>query len=241
VIVVHNVDEPGALLDLVLALHGQTQRPIALCMPSESFRVRSGLPGVVCHTPIDLLRFRPATAQSRAPGPFTVGRHSRNDHRKFHPRDPALFRRLAREGTRVRVLGGTVLLRHFAPAKPESGVELLAAGAAEPDAFLRTLDAFVYRTGPSPVETAGRVVAEALACGLPVLCARDVGFAELVSDGVDGFVVDADDDAAIVGRIAALRADPSLRQAMGRAARAKAEASFGRALEDAIRAVFLGA
>ena len=240
VIVVHNVDEPAALLDLVLALHDQTQRPIRLCMPSESFRMRSGLPGVVYPTPIDLPRFRPAAAQSRAAGPFTVGRHSRNDHRKFHPRDPALFRRLAREGTRVRVLGGTVLLRHFAPATPESGVELMVAGAEEPGAFLRTLDAFVYRTSPSLVETAGRVVAEALACGVPVLCSRDVGFAELVSDGVDGFLVDPDDDAAMLGRIAALRADPALRQAMGRAARAKAEARFGHALEDEIRLAFLG-
>ncbi len=149
-------------------------------------------------------------------------------------------RLLAREGTRVRVLGGTVLLRHFAPATPQSGVELLVAGAEEASAFLRTLDAFVYRTSPTLVETAGRVVAEALACGVPVLCSRDVGFAELVSDGVDGFVVDPDDDAAMLDRIAALRADPARRQAMGRAARAKAEARFGHALQDRIRSVFLG-
>ena len=54
------------------------------------------------------------------------------------------------------------------------------------------------------------------------------------------FLVDPDDDAALLGRIAALRADPALRQAMGRAARAKAEVCFGRALEDEIRSVFLG-
>jgi glycosyltransferase involved in cell wall biosynthesis len=240
VIVVHNVDEPAALLDLVLALHDQAQRPIRLCMPSASFRTRSGLPGVAYHTPIDLPRFRPAAAQSRAAGPFTVGRHSRNDHRKFHPRDPALFRRLAREGTRVRVLGGTVLLRHFAPATPEPGVELLAPGAEEASAFLRTLDAFVYRTSPMLVETAGRVVAEAMATGIPVICSRETGFSELVADGIDGFLFDADDDASLHARLASLRADRGLRESIGGAARAKAEACFGRALEDEIRSVFLG-
>jgi glycosyltransferase involved in cell wall biosynthesis len=240
VIVVHNVDEPAALLDLVLALHDQTKRPIRLCMPSESFRVRSRLPGIAYSTPIDLMRFRPAEAPLRAPGPFTVGRHSRNDHRKFHPRDPAMFRRLGREGTRVRILGGTVLLRHFAPATPEAGVELLPTGTEEPSAFLRTLDAFVYRTCPMQVEVAGRVVAEAMATGIPVICSRETGFSELVTDGTDGYLFDADDDASLHARLAALRTDRSLRDAMGSAARAKAEARFGPALEMAIRAAFLG-
>lgn len=240
VIVVHNVDEPAALLDLVLALHDQTERPIRLCMPSESFRVRSGLPGTVYRTPIDLLRFRPAEARFPAPGPFTVGRHSRNDHRKFHPRDPALFRRLGREGTRVRILGGTVLLRHFSPSRPEAGVELLPTGTEEASAFLRTLDAFVYRTSPMLVETSGRVVAEAMATGIPVICSRETGFSELVTDGIDGFLFDPDDDASLHARLEVLRADRGLRASIGGAARCKVEACFGPALAMEIRAAFLG-
>jgi glycosyltransferase involved in cell wall biosynthesis len=239
-VVVHNLDDPVSLLDLVHALHDQTGLPIRLLMPSETFRRRSGLQGIAYRTPIDLSRFRPGQRGPRDKRPFTVGRHSRNDHRKFHPRDPALYRRLVREGSRVRILGGTVLLRHFSPSSPVPGIELLPPGEEEAGAFLRSLDAFVYRTSPLLVEASGRIVAEAMACGLPVICSRDVGFAELIADGVDGFVVDPDDDAGICERLAALRDDPALREVIGASARAKVEACFGPSLDVAIRAAFLG-
>ncbi len=140
----------------------------------------------------------------------------------------------------MRILGGTVLLRHFSPSRPEAGVELLPTGTEEASAFLRTLDAFVYRTSPMLVETSGRVVAEAMATGIPVICSRETGFSELVTDGIDGFLFDPDDDASLHARLEVLRADRGLRASIGGAARCKAEACFGPALAMEIRAAFLG-
>jgi glycosyltransferase involved in cell wall biosynthesis len=56
-------------------------------------------------------------------------------------------------------------------------------------------DAFVL---PSEIEPWGIVVAEALACGLPVIATRKVGAAwDLVQDGKNGYVVPENDAAAL--------------------------------------------
>jgi glycosyltransferase involved in cell wall biosynthesis len=67
-----------------------------------------------------------------------------------------------------------------------------------------------------------------------------VGFAELIEHGVDGLVFDDNDDEAALRWLTLLRDDPQRRQAMGAAARAKAEATFGPALHDRIRTLYLG-
>jgi len=61
-------------------------------------------------------------------------------------------------------------------------------------------------------EPFGIVIAEALACGTPVIAFRRGAAAEIIRDGVDGFVVD--DIAAAIGSVAAL---PALRRADCRA------------------------
>jgi len=56
-------------------------------------------------------------------------------------------------------------------------------------------DAFVL---PSEIEPWGIVVAEALACGLPVIATRKVGAAwDLIQDGKNGYVVPENDAAAL--------------------------------------------
>jgi glycosyltransferase involved in cell wall biosynthesis len=239
-VVMHNVDNAPALLDLVMGLHAQAALPIHVLMPSDTHRQRSGVPGASYPTPIDIHRFVPASRHRPDNAQFTVGRMSRNEHTKFHPDEPALIRRLLALGIAVRIQGGTVLLRHFPYLQPTPGLKLLPTGAQDAVVFLQTLDAFYYRTGPHLLETAGRVVAEAMACGLPVVCARSVGFAELIEHGVDGLVFDDNDDEAALRWLTLLRDDPQRRQAMGAAARAKAEATFGPALHDRIRTLYLG-
>lgn len=106
--------------------------------------------------------------------------------------------------------------------------------------FLR-LDTVRRRPDPTPlVEAAGRVMAEAMFCGLPVICSRDFGFSELIADGVDGFVLDPDDDARIVEPLAALRDDRRLRETIRLAARSRSRVCFGSSLEERIGAAFLG-
>jgi glycosyltransferase involved in cell wall biosynthesis len=72
---------------------------------------------------------------------------------------------------------------------------------------------------PSLADAYGYVVAEAMACGLPVIVTDQTGAAELVEDGVSGYVVPAADSGAIAERIEHLHAHPELVPAMGAAAR----------------------
>lgn len=82
-------------------------------------------------------------------------------------------------------------------------------------------DAFVFPTFYDPCSL---VVPEAMSFGLPVVTTRTNGAAELVTPGVDGFVVDdAWDVDAWAERLATLCDDAPLRMRMGAAARRAAE------------------
>jgi glycosyltransferase involved in cell wall biosynthesis len=92
-------------------------------------------------------------------------------------------------------------------------------GAALSRAYA-SADVFLF---PSETETFGNVTLEALASGLPAVCAAATGSGQIVEDGVSGFLAPA---AALVAPLARLVGDPGLRAAMGAAARARAE-TFG--------------
>jgi glycosyltransferase involved in cell wall biosynthesis len=67
---------------------------------------------------------------------------------------------------------------------------------------------------------------EAMAAGLPVLATPVGGIPEVITDGVEGFLVDPGDVGALTDRLSRLLSDENLRGRMGRAARHKAEALF---------------
>lgn len=104
----------------------------------------------------------------------------------------ALARRLG-VGARVRLLGGLDDVRPV----------------------LWAADAFVLPTLYDPFPNAAL---EALACGLPVITSTRSGAAEVLTPGVDGFVCDALDDAAIASSMDAL-CETGTRGAMALAAR----------------------
>jgi len=63
---------------------------------------------------------------------------------------------------------------------------------------------------PSRVEPFGIVVLEGWRAGLPVIATRNGGPAEIMTDGVDGLLVDPQDTAALAAALTALLRDPEL-------------------------------
>ena len=80
-------------------------------------------------------------------------------------------------------------------------------------------DIFVF---PSDSESFGNVTLEAMASGLPCVCADATGSRSLVVAGETGFLAPADDAKAFARHIVTLAGDRDLRRSMGEAARGRA-------------------
>lgn len=75
------------------------------------------------------------------------------------------------------------------------GIELLPTLAEEAPAFLQGLDCCFYRPAEGSSEPMARVVLEAMACGLPVVCARWGGDCDIIQSGRNGFVFEDEREA----------------------------------------------
>jgi glycosyltransferase involved in cell wall biosynthesis len=104
-------------------------------------------------------------------------------------------------------------------AFPEPGTEALT--------YVGEADVGVLMTNPSLREEGlSNSIMEYMAAGLPVVCGRGGGNAELVVDGVNGFIIPPTDASALAEHLAYLRAHPQLRQAMGEAGRTRVMHDF---------------
>jgi glycosyltransferase involved in cell wall biosynthesis len=177
-------------------------------------------PGVVHPSPIDIACFTPSKEVANATP--VIGRLSRDVLAKHDPEDVALYRDWSGDGVHVKLQGATCLADRI-----ESGshLELMPEGAMPAADFLRTLDIFYYRTG-SQVETFGRVVVEAMACALPVVCHRRGGYTDTIRHGENGFLFDTTEEARQI--IRELLLQPALRAQIGANARRTVEALYSR-------------
>ena len=76
---------------------------------------------------------------------------------------------------------------------------------------------------PSIQEGWGMVQAEAMACGVPVICSTNTGGEDIIRDGVDGFVVPVRDVAALKEKILYLYEHEKERRRMGQSALKRAK------------------
>jgi glycosyltransferase involved in cell wall biosynthesis len=93
-------------------------------------------------------------------------------------------------------------------------------------AAMRALDIVVHAS--SEPEPFGLVIAEAMACGRPLVVSLAGGAAELVRVGENALGHRPGDSASLAQCISVLINDPSLRRALGQAGRVTAERSFDR-------------
>ena len=137
--------------------------------------------------------------------------------RKGFPYLLEAFAKLRHPAKRLRVVGAlhpdmkTVLGR-----LPLDQVEFLGAVPQQRLAeFMSTSHVMVL---PSIEEGLALVQGQSLACGCPVLCSTNTGGEDLLTDGIEGFIIPIRDSQALTDRMQQLADDPALQSRMSEAA-----------------------
>ena len=86
--------------------------------------------------------------------------------------------------------------------------------------YYNRADVFVF---PSLVEGFGLVLLEAMACGIPIITTPNTAAPDIITDGVEGFIVPIRDTQALKEKLEWCHAHPQQLKEMGKAARKKAE------------------
>jgi len=131
------------------------------------------------------------------------------------------IQQLEERGVRVRTLmvGDGPVREHVESELPSSVFTGHMSGDSLATAYASS-DVFLF---PSDTETFGNVTLEAMASGIPTICADAPGSASLVNDGKTGFLCPAGDAAAFADAVERIVRQPDLRREMGAAARRVAE------------------
>ena len=127
-------------------------------------------------------------------------------------------------------------LRERIAAPDLAGHVILTGARRDVAACLDAMDVVMHASDREPF---GRVLIEAMAARRPVVAPREGGPRYIVVDGETGILVPPRDPDAFAAALVELLTDPSRREAMGHAARARAEAVFSiRAHVKAVEDVF---
>jgi len=118
-------------------------------------------------------------------------------------------------------LGAGPLLDECAERARKLGIDGICEfkGSVPHDQVLRQMAEASVTAVPSRDEAFGLVALESMAVGTPVVASRVGGLAEIVRDGIDGFLVPPDDPKALAEKLAVLLSDREIRDQIGRNAR----------------------
>jgi starch synthase len=107
-------------------------------------------------------------------------------------------------------------LKAILPKLPQDRV--VFAGSVPQTELARRMSASHVLVLPSVEEGFGMVMAQAMACGCPVIASSATGAEHLFADGEAGFIIPPRDSAALTDRLQQLADDPTLQRRMGAAA-----------------------
>ncbi len=223
--------------------------PEMILAPSEAVAASVRLPGHRCPRaipdPVDLDKFHPGIPRARIRQELGIAREEPLIGMIGHLtpwKGHEVFLEIARAvavqipDSRFVVVGGSIYETHGHTGYPETlqqkastlglsdRVTFLGIRDDIPD-LLPGLDVLVHT--PTAPEPFGRVLAEAMAVGRPVVAARCGGIPEVVEDGVTGLLVPSGNVAVFASAVVRLLGDAALRQRLGGAGRQRAEARFG--------------
>ena len=139
------------------------------------------------------------------------------------------FEMLARKRGDIRLVmvgGGGPLEKSIRERVEESGCRSrihVAGLQSNMTLWYQAMDLLVV---PSVNEGLSNAVLEAMACGIPAVCHSACGNAEVISDGVDGWLVNLENADQLAMSLAGLIEDPSQLREAGKLARNKVAAQF---------------
>jgi starch synthase len=147
------------------------------------------------------------------------------DLRKGHQYLVAAYRSIRRQGTSLRLVGP--INRPFLDWLRILEDDIEVMGPVSRSCVMQEMTRAGIFALASVEEGLALVIPQAMSCGLPVVATDATGVADLIDDGVEGFIVNTADEDALAKALQALLNDPQRALAMGRAARNKIESLKG--------------
>lgn len=153
--------------------------------------------------------------------PFRILFAGSQSHRKGFDMLPEVMRQLGPDFELYYTGGLNTKFQHL--PKNMQPLQYLSYPIGMADAY-RKADALLF---PTRLEGFGLVVAEAMACGLPVVTSNNSALPEVIEQDVSGFLCSQNDISAFVDAIRQLANNEALRKRMTEAARQRVEQNFG--------------
>jgi glycosyltransferase involved in cell wall biosynthesis len=154
-------------------------------------------------------------------GPFTALAVGSHDLRKGTPYLLEAWQKAGLRGARLRLIGPMRLSPSFSALRAEGIEHVPHLPRSALEAEYQAADVLVF---PTLGDGFGMVIQEAMCTATPVITTRCGGGPECISDGVEGFIVPERSVDGLVATLRRVAADRDRLAAIGRAARARAEA-----------------